>query len=179
MNGTPSLPFGVRALFVGGILLLLASCASTGSGSGSGVSSSTGENPGSVGSAQPAGTARPGSPSTSATPSSGASGCSDAPAAITARTGEQPAPVCMRVGATVTITAQPSPAQPWQPMTTSDAAVLACTSKAVDQGALIATCRALAPGTATVSTTTAPFAGDPHGPPQHMWTLTIQVQAVS
>jgi len=177
MNGTPSLPFGFRALFLGGILLLLASCASTGSGSG--ASSSAGENSGSVGSAQPAGTARPGSPSASAAPSSGASGCSDASAAFTARTGEQPAPVCLRVGATVTITTQPSPAQPWQPMTTSDTAVLACTSKSADQGVLIATCRALAPGTAAVSTITAPFAGDPHGPPQHTWTLTIQVRAGS
>jgi hypothetical protein len=164
--------------------MLLASCAGTASGSGSGSSptgssAQGGSGSGGSGSAQPAGTARADPPAASDTASQGASGCLPAPAVITARTGEQPAPVCLRVGASLTITAQPSPAQPWQPMTTSNPAVLACTSRAADRGALTATCRALAPGTATISTTTAAFAGDPHGPPQYTWTLTVHVQPAS
>ncbi len=38
---------------------------------------------------------------------------------------------------------------------------------------LTVTCHSLTAGTGTVSTTTAAFAGDPHGPAQHTWTLTV------
>lgn len=83
--------------------------------------------------------------------------------------------MCMHVGGTMTITAPPSAAQPWQPMKTSDATVVACTSHQENQGALTGVCHALKPGTAIVTTMTAPFAGDPHGPAQIMWTLRIHV----
>jgi hypothetical protein len=185
MPGTPLLPFGTRTLLLGGLLIALAACASTGSGSaassdsGSGATSGAQSSPGSVGSAATAGTARPGPPGTSAVPLPVDPVCSPAPAALTARFGEQPRPVCLRAGQSLTITMPPSPGQPWQSMTTTDAAVLACTSQAADQGARTATCRALRPGLASVSTTTAPFAGDPHGPPQYTWTLTIHVQPAS
>ena len=181
MPGTPLLPFGTRTLLVGGLLAMLAACAAAGSdaGAGAGVPSGARSSPSSLGSAAPAGTARPGPPGTSTAPLPVDPLCSPAPASITARFGEQPRPVCLRVGQHLTITTQPSPTQPWQSMTTSAAAVLECTSQLDDQGALTATCSALRPGTATVSTTTAPFAGDPHGPPQHTWTLTIHVQPAS
>lgn len=175
MPAAPFLAFGGRTLLVGGLLLVVASCASTASGSGSGGQESTG----SVGSAPPARTAHPGPPATSAAPPSVDPACARTPSTIAARIGERPAPVCLRVGQSLTISTAASPAQPWQPMTASDASVLACTSQPAEQGALTATCRALRPGTATVSTTTAPFAGDPHGPPQYIWTLTVHVQPAS
>jgi hypothetical protein len=187
MPGTLLLRIGFRTLLIGGLLVVLASCVGTGSGpvsvSGSGAQESTGSS-GSAGSAATASAARPGSPSTS---SSSASGvplpvdpvCSHTAPTITARTGEHPRPVCLRVGQSLTITTAASSTQPWQPMTSSNAAVLACTSHPADQGALTAVCKALRPGIVAVSTTTAPFAGDPHGPPQYTWSLIIEVQPAS
>lgn len=187
MPGTPLLRFGCRTLLVGGLLVVLASCAGTASGPVSGSESSSGaqESTGSSGSAAPAGTAHPGAPSTSSTSATSAVPlpvdpvCSHTPSTITARIGDRPRPVCLRIGQSLTITTQASPSQPWQPMTTSNAAILALTSHSADQGALAATCKALRPGTTTVSTTTAPFAGDPHGPPQYTWSLIIEVQPAS
>ena len=183
--GTRPLPFGVRMLLLGALLALSASCASAGQSSGAaqgsaGVGGSTGSGDStasatSSGSAGPGRSTRPLPPAASASPSSPPTLCTPAPAVIAVHPGEPSATVCLKVGNTVTITAPPSAAQPWMPLTTSDAAVLACTSQRQDQGSFTATCRALAPGTATVTTQTAPFAGDPHGPPQYMWVLTIIV----
>jgi polyphosphate kinase 2 (PPK2 family) len=53
--------------------------------------------------------------------------------------------------------------------------VVSCTSAAGPDGTIAGTCRALRAGTAEVSTMTAPFAGDPHGPPQYLWRLTVEV----
>lgn len=61
-------------------------------------------------------------------------------------------------------------------MTVTDSSVITCSSQRESQGAFTAVCHALKPDTATASTMTAPFAGDPHGPPQFMWSLTIHVQ---
>jgi hypothetical protein len=47
----------------------------------------------------------------------------------------------------------------------------------VPEGALAATCHATGVGIATVATITAAFAGDPHGPAQYTWTLTVHVTA--
>lgn len=83
--------------------------------------------------------------------------------------------MCLHVGETLTISAPPSAAQPWQPMTVSDEMLLTCTSQHGAQGSLTAVCHALKRGTAAVSTMTAPFSGDPHGPAQFIWTLTIEI----
>jgi hypothetical protein len=102
--------------------------------------------------------------------------CSQTPSTITARTGDRPRPVCLRVGQSLTINSQASPTQPWQPLISSNPAILACTSHSADHGTVTATCKALRSGTAAASTTTAPFAGDPHGPPQYAWSLIIEVR---
>jgi hypothetical protein len=57
----------------------------------------------------------------------------------------------------------------------SDATVLRCVTRPLADGAVEATCTAQRPGTATVTTATGPFAGDPHGPPQATWQLSITV----
>ncbi len=152
-------------------IVLLASCARP--------NSTAKQEPGSsTGSASDATSAQVSQPSPPATSSPDASGCYHDGTPITAQAGDQPAPICLHPGETLTITTQSSPAQPWLPMTTSDAAVVVCTSRPLANGALTATCHALQPGTATVSTTTAAFTGDPHGPPQYTWSLTIHVEAV-
>ena len=94
---------------------------------------------------------------------------------IAIRPGGQPAPVHLHPGDTLTLAATSSWLQPWQPLTSSDPTILRCTSRSQADGALTATCHAIAVGTVTVSTTTAPFAGDPHGPAQHTWTLTVHI----
>lgn len=176
MNHPRPAPPGTLALLTGLALLLLTACASTPSGP------SAGSQPNS-GSAGPAGTARPQpaspatSPATSAAPSTTPTGCSPAPASMTIQPGDQPAPVCLHPGDTLTLTARSSPTQPWQPLTSTDPTTLSCTTQTQPNGALTATCHALRPGTATVSTGTAAFSGDPHGPAQYTWTLTIEVRA--
>lgn len=97
------------------------------------------------------------------------------PEPITIRPGGRPAPVHLRPGDILTLTATSSWLQPWQPPTSSDPTILRCTSRSLADGALTATCQAVAVGTVTVSTITAPFAGDPHGPAQQMWTLTVHI----
>jgi hypothetical protein len=94
---------------------------------------------------------------------------------VTAVKGEAPAPVCLRLGDHVTVTAPPSANQPWQAMTSDDESIVGCTSRQLTDGGLEATCTALALGTTTVSTMTAPYAGDPRGPQQSIWRLTITV----
>jgi hypothetical protein len=96
---------------------------------------------------------------------------------VTVRTGTSPPAICLAVGRQVQLDAPPSPQQPWQPFTSSNPDLLACTSAPTKDGGAAATCHALQPGTATVTTTTAPFAGDPHGPPQYTWQLTVTITA--
>lgn len=143
-----------------GMAVLLAACAGNSDAAGSG------------GSAEPASTARP-QPTPSPTPPAAACPYDGKP--ITIRPGGQPTAICLHPGDVVTLTAPGSPIQPWQPPTSSDPAILSCASRALAAGALTATCHALGVGTATVSTRTAPFAGDPHGPAQHTWTLTVHI----
>jgi hypothetical protein len=187
MPGMPRrrpLPLGARTLLLATLLALSSGCAGAGAAQPAGAPQGAGSGAGSAGSggSGAAGTARAIPPATGSSsapagaPSpSGGADCAAPPATIAIVPGHEPAPVCLRVGDTLTITAPPSAAQPWQPMKTSDAAVLACASRQEDQGALTAVCHALRPGAVIVSTMTAPFAGDPHGPAQFMWTLTIHV----
>jgi hypothetical protein len=128
--------------------------------------------PNSGGSAEPAGTARP-QPITTPTTDPAAGPYDGKP--ITIRRGGQPAPIRLHPGDVLTLTASGSPIQPWQPPTSSDPATLRCDPHTLPDGALTVTCHALGVGTATVSTRTAPFAGDPHGPAQHTWTLTVHI----
>jgi len=56
-----------------------------------------------------------------------------------------------------------------------DRAVLDCMTTPVPDNGFTATCHAVRAGTVTLTTMTAPFAGDPHGPPQSVWQLTVRV----
>jgi hypothetical protein len=95
---------------------------------------------------------------------------------ITVQPGPMPPPLCLPVGGQLTVDTPTSPMQPWQLFTTSDRQVLDCASALGADGVATATCRALKLGTAVVSTHTAPFAGDPHGPAQLTWQVTVAVQ---
>jgi hypothetical protein len=97
---------------------------------------------------------------------------------ITVNPAEPAAPICLSVGHTVHLNTEPSPHQPWETFTSSDPDVVRCESAPVPDGAMQADCTARKPGTAIVSTGTMPFSGDPHGPAQQMWQLTITVNAV-
>jgi hypothetical protein len=85
------------------------------------------------------------------------------------------APLCLRTAATLHLTAQSSPHQPWQPLVSSGPGVLRCQSHPAADGSLTGTCVAVAPGSAALHTSTAPFPGDPHGPPQQDWNVTVTV----
>jgi len=169
----PAFPGVLAAALIGGLtLVLLASCANGAPGPTAGSQPNSG-------SASPAGTARP-APASSASPRASGTGsatCGSTGAPLIIRPGDQPNPVCVHPGDILTLTAAPSPTQPWQPLTTTDPATLACTTRTGADGALTATCKALRPGAATVSTGTAAFSGDPHGPAQYFWTLTVNVSA--
>jgi hypothetical protein len=147
-------------------LLLLAACATgnptTGGGNRSG------------GSAGPATTARP-APG-SAAPPAPTPGCAAGARRITIEAAQPPPPVCVRVGATLIVDAPASPVQAWQPFVSSDAGRLSCATRLAPDGAATGTCHAVRPGQATVTTTTAPFSGDPHGPAQQLWQLTVTVR---
>jgi hypothetical protein len=82
----------------------------------------------------------------------------------TARVRDEPAPVYLRVGATLRVTAEPT-RNAWQPLRTSDEVVLSCASAPGPDGAVDGTCRALRPGTATVTTSCG----------GHRWQLTVVV----
>jgi hypothetical protein len=153
-------------------LLLLTAC---GSGSAGQVGDSGGSPADSVGSASAAGTAGPSSPSSEVHPAPTSTGCPSVPETVRVHHGEQPAAICLTPGATLRIVTDPSPRQPWSALTSTDESVVRCISRAATDGAIEATCTAVNSGTATVSTVTAPFAGDPHGPPQYMWRLEIAV----
>lgn len=102
--------------------------------------------------------------------------CGDLPLSLVIRPGDAPGPVCLRVGVLLTVTAGPSPYQPWQPIVSSATDVLDCSTTTSADGAIAAECRAGSPGTAVLTTTTGPFAGDPHGPAQFRWQLAVRVE---
>jgi hypothetical protein len=163
-------PGAALAPLAGVSLLLLAACGNTAPTAVGSVK------PHSSGSTAPATTAQPQSPSPSASaPAGNPTSCPLKTLALTAQPGDQPAPVCLHPGDTLTITAQDSPLQPWQPAISTNPAALSCTSRPQAGGALTIVCHALHPGDVTVSTTTAPFSGDPHGPAQYTWTLTVRI----
>jgi hypothetical protein len=122
-------------------------------------------------------TASPSSPVTPGSGATGRDGCVASTDEATVRSREAPGRTCLIVGATLNVTSEASPLQPWAPLSTSDPSVLACTSSPGPDGTVTGTCRALRPGTATLSTFTGPFAGDPHGPPQYTWQLAVTVVA--
>jgi hypothetical protein len=140
---------------------------------------------GSTGADRPAGGAGSSPPATSGgpratppdQPAPTPTGCSRDPVTVTAHQGDRPEPVCLSQGSTLRVSTEASPLQPWTPVTSSDESVLRCTSRALPGGAIEATCAAVNAGTATVTTSTGPFAGDPHGPPQENWQLQITVTA--
>ena len=111
-------------------------------------------------------------------PGPGSSNPSSEPATeLTVSAGSTPPPQQLPVGGTLHLTSQPSPNQPWAAFASSDESVLRCESTQHSDGSVTGTCTALAVGAATVSTTTAPFAGDPHGPPQYIWRVDVTVRA--
>jgi len=116
-------------------------------------------------------------PSTSTATSSSAppTGCRSGTVMLPIRSGPSPAPMCLRIGGMIQFTAESSPRQPWQPLTSSAPGVLRCQSHPAVEGSIDGSCSALAAGSATLHTSTAPFAGDPHGPPQLFWDLTVTV----
>lgn len=127
--------------------------------------------PASGGSATPAAI---GMPTTSGQPAAVTSGCAH-PTQLRVSPTQAGGPVCLPVGHQLRIDTPTSPHQPWQAFVSSDPGVIECTSTTGPDGAATATCRALRTGSATISTATAPFTGDPHGPPQMTWTLTVHV----
>jgi len=140
-------------------------------GCGPGQSPARPPTPGPSGSAGPAvsGGSSAGTPPSSGQPT----GCG--PLVVVASQRDQPAPVCLRRGATLRVATEPSPRQPWSPPVSSDGSVLRCESRQAAEGRAEAVCTAMGRGTATVSTQTGPFAGDPHGPAQYLWQLTVTV----
>lgn len=96
---------------------------------------------------------------------------------LTVAQASTPPPGCLHVGTDLHITSEPSPLQPWSAVDSSDPSVLRCASDRHPAGDVSATCHAAKPGIVTMSATTAPFAGDPHGPAQYRWQITITVVA--
>lgn len=162
----PSVPAVLTLL--AGLAMLLAACAKN-------PDVPSGREPNSTGSAGPGATARPQFTPGPGTSAANPTACPYDGTPITIRRGGHPAPICLHPGDVLILNALPSPTQPWQPPTSSDATILRCDSRLLAEGALTATCHALGLGTVTVSTTTAAFAGDPHGPAQYTWTLTVQI----
>jgi hypothetical protein len=96
-------------------------------------------------------------------------------AQVTVDPAHLPAPICLSVGHTVHLSTTASPLQPWQTFASSDPDVVRCESTRTRDGAVQAKCTGQKPGTAVLTTGTTPFQGDPHGPAQRMWQLTITV----
>lgn len=109
---------------------------------------------------------------TGAPPSGGP--CQSQPS-VRIKAGARPDPVCLPVNGLLHITSDPSPQQPWAALLSSDPKVLSCASQVGKDGAVTATCTPHLAGTVTITTMTAPFAGDPSGPPQYQWTLRVTV----
>ena len=113
---------------------------------------------------------------TGSTTANSAGGCASV-IAVAIQPAGRPAGICLPVNGILRLAADPSPRQPWDQLASSDSAVLACVSQSSSNGSVTGACTALHPGTATVSTMTAPFAGDPHGPPQYLWHIAVTVTA--
>jgi hypothetical protein len=128
--------------------------------------------PGGTGSADAGSLALP-SATTSAAPPSPARCADGQPIAVEPT--RPPGPICLKVGDTLHLSSAPSPHQPWEPFASSDPAVVSCDTVRAPDGAVRADCTAHKPGHAVVSTGTMPFRGDPHGPAQQMWQVTITV----
>ena len=116
------------------------------------------------------------STTSSGTAGSPAPGPTCDPVGITIRQGTRPQPVCLPTGTDLRLSSEAATHQPWSVLHSSDEAVLTCRSTTHPDGSISALCHALAPGRATLTTTTAPFAGDRHGPPQYQWQLVVTVQ---
>src|SRR5207248_4080863 len=72
-------------------------------------------------------------------PATGDPSCGVRSVVVTAR--EQPAPLCVHAGASLRITTEPSPHQPWSMPASSDATVLRCIgSRVLADGAVEAVC---------------------------------------
>jgi hypothetical protein len=159
-------------------LVAVAAFAGCGSG-GAPLSAPSGSSP-SVGAAS--GDTGPGLASSAATPTppqpvpTRRADCVASTEEVTIRA-ESPGAICVLVGARLRVTSQPSPMRPWQPLSTSDTGVLSCTSANGPDGTVEGTCRALAAGTAVLSTQTQPGKGGPDGPPDILWRLTVRVMA--
>lgn len=111
---------------------------------------------------------------TSATTSAAVDRCG--PRTLTATlSAPPPAPQCLTADAVLRIRMPDAPARPWSWPVSSDDAVVHCTARQLPQGAAEAVCIGRRTGTATVTTSATPFAGDPHGPPQAPWQVTITV----
>lgn len=91
----------------------------------------------------------------------------------TVRPNEVVGPVCLLLGATLNVTAAPSPDRPWQPLSSSDPAVLSCSSMAGPNGTVAGTCTALKVGSVTVSSRT----GTEAGGSGERWLLTLTIVA--
>jgi hypothetical protein len=108
-------------------------------------------------------------------PSVPASGCKSGATSLLIKAGPPPAPLYLRLGAVLHVGAESSPRQPWQPLISTDPDVLRCDTQPAAEGSIAGSCTALAVGTATLRTATAPFAGDPYGPMQVTWELAVTV----
>jgi len=104
-------------------------------------------------------------------------GCVASTEEATVRKNEPPAQICLVVGATLHVSSEPSPRGPWQPLSSSDSRILACTSVPGPEGTIDGTCRALRPGTAVLTTTTRQLRGDTRYAPDYLWQLTVRVVA--
>lgn len=122
---------------------------------------------------QGTGTATTGAASATASSTPGKGGCG--PRSLVATVRQQPEPQCVRVGDVLYVTTETSTHQPWTLPTSSDDSILRCVARPLADGATTAICTALRRGNATVTATTAAFAGDPHGPPQSQWQLPVQI----
>jgi hypothetical protein len=150
-------------IVVVGAFAAVAACAVNGAGTGSGVTTA-------VGSAATASVVGIRPSDRSGTPA----GCTS-PGQVTARPGQDPGPVCLSGGRDLRLDTPSSTLQPWQPFTSSNPRVLDCKSTVDSNGAAHATCTAGQRGVAVVSTHTGPFSGDPHGPPQTSWQVSVTV----
>lgn len=162
------------ALPLATLALTLSACARPGAG-GEPAAGGSAEATSTQVSAGASGVPLPSVPAPQATaPTPAPAGCPDS-LSVTVRAQQPAARVCLTVGGTLRVTSEPSARQPWQPLSTSDGTVLSCASSPGPDGTIEAACRALRAGTATVSTYTAPFPGDPQGPQQYSWQLVVTV----
>jgi len=90
---------------------------------------------------------------------------------VTVRPGDPPGSICVVVGATLRVTSAPSKPR-WQPLSTSDPAVVSCDTTYDPAGTLSGTCRALSSGKAVLASTT----GAPtEARPDTVWETTVTV----